>query len=1110
MQAELSEQHSSPSSHSCRRGLVPAVLVCIAGLCLPAVGQGTAAVTIEGADVGLMWLSVSPVGGAFIGNTTLQLPPGTYTLAISRGPVYGTFTVAADLSVGAPTGPLVVTPSGPSSAVVGFDLAALAGVNVMGAVVGNLFLQLGEGSTGFPDDRTFYLPAGSYPLVISRSSLSYGTVTVASDLSVSADGSLTLTPAAGGMTDVGFDLTTLADVTIEGGSVGPLFLDLSPGSGSILGDGSFFLPSGSFSVAVSRTVNVYGSFTVTGTEVTAAGGALSATSTGAGATAISIEPCLTERVVLTPSAGEVLSLIGSTAIAAEQLLFLPAGTYVVNFTNPAASATFSVGPAGLSDTALPASGPTRVSLGLVPCNAQVTIKGNEPGSLFLRVNPGGPVLLGDQTLDLGPGTWDIGVGLSGSTYGSVTVGNDLSVTASGALQAIATGPTSADIHFDASMLAEVTFHAGTVGALFLQLEPAASTGFLDDTTFLLPAGTFDVNLAGAGSSFGAISVAPGLSVTASGSLVVTQTGPLAFEIDFDTMQLAEVTLKAATVGPLVLQLVPASTGILGDRSFFLPEGGYSVQFVASGLSYGTFAVGSDLSVTATAPLVATATAPGASDVDFDLGALAGVTVKGGTVGPMLLWLVPGFQSFSGDVSFALPEGSFSLGLFKGQSYGTIDVGADLLVSTTGTLVASPTGVLSVDIDVDPCLANQVDVAPASGEVVHIGPSQPISSASQLVLPSGTYLVAFSNPVAQASFSVGAAGLSATALPSAADPRLTLGLVLCPSNSPPVADAGPDQLEVPVEQGCAALVTLDGSGSSDPDSDALSYAWSGDFGTATGVAPSVELQLGSHTVSLVVSDGLETAEDEVVIEIVDLTAPSLIGVPDPVVVECADASGTSVTLPAPTAVDDCDGPVPVTSNAPSHFPLGATLVTFAAVDAAGNEATAVTLVTVVDTTPPTIDSLTATPHSLWPAHHKFVEVEFALLASDACSPTAVLAINATLSSDEPDDAQGGGDGKTTGDVHGADGFSAPVDISGSFSFDPATGCWQVTVDLRAERAGNGDGRTYQLEGSVLDSEGNAQPFCTYVFVPHSQADTHACDDHQCDLHDCTTACPNFQP
>lgn len=90
------------------------------------------------------------------------------------------------------------------------------------------------------------------------------------------------------------------------------------------------------------------------------------------------------------------------------------------------------------------------------------------------------------------------------------------------------------------------------------------------------------------------------------------------------------------------------------------------------------------------------------------------------------------------------------------------------------------------------------------------------------------------------------------------------------NEQPVADAGPDQSPV-----CTSLrktlVTLDGSGSDDPDADQLIYTWTGPFpegdGTVMGVNPTVTLQIGISLITLVVNDGeVDSEPDTVVITI----------------------------------------------------------------------------------------------------------------------------------------------------------------------------------------------------------------------------------------------------
>ena len=86
----------------------------------------------------------------------------------------------------------------------------------------------------------------------------------------------------------------------------------------------------------------------------------------------------------------------------------------------------------------------------------------------------------------------------------------------------------------------------------------------------------------------------------------------------------------------------------------------------------------------------------------------------------------------------------------------------------------------------------------------------------------------------------------------------------------MADAGPDQKAERISSSGTA-VTLDGSGSTDPDEDPLTYTWTGPFseggGTVTGVNPTVTLPLGTHTIGLVVDDGTETDSDDVDVSIV---------------------------------------------------------------------------------------------------------------------------------------------------------------------------------------------------------------------------------------------------
>jgi hypothetical protein len=91
-----------------------------------------------------------------------------------------------------------------------------------------------------------------------------------------------------------------------------------------------------------------------------------------------------------------------------------------------------------------------------------------------------------------------------------------------------------------------------------------------------------------------------------------------------------------------------------------------------------------------------------------------------------------------------------------------------------------------------------------------------------------------------------------------------------------------------------------------------------------------------------------------VEVVDTTAPDLT-VPANMTIEATGPSGATVTFSA-SASDIVDGDVTVDCipTSGSVFSLGTTTVTCTAVDAAGNEAQDGFTVTVVDTTPPTVN------------------------------------------------------------------------------------------------------------------------------------------------------------
>jgi hypothetical protein len=144
-----------------------------------------------------------------------------------------------------------------------------------------------------------------------------------------------------------------------------------------------------------------------------------------------------------------------------------------------------------------------------------------------------------------------------------------------------------------------------------------------------------------------------------------------------------------------------------------------------------------------------------------------------------------------------------------------------------------------------------------------------------------------------------------------------------------------------------------------------------------------------------------------------------------------------------------------------FPLGVTTVTFTATDGSGNVTKATTTVTVVDTTPPVIHAVVASPDSLWPPIHKMVPVTLTVDVSDICDATPSCKV-ISITSNEPID--GKGDGHTSPDWKIID---------------------NLKVQLRAERSGRRHGRVYTITVRCTDDSGNSATRSVGVEVEHDR-------------------------
>jgi hypothetical protein len=109
---------------------------------------------------------------------------------------------------------------------------------------------------------------------------------------------------------------------------------------------------------------------------------------------------------------------------------------------------------------------------------------------------------------------------------------------------------------------------------------------------------------------------------------------------------------------------------------------------------------------------------------------------------------------------------------------------------------------------------------------------------------------------------------------------------------------------------------------------------------------------------------------------------------------------------------------------------------------------------VDTTPPTIRSITSSPNVLWPPDRRMISVAVTVDAVDQIDPHPVSRIIAASSSD-------------------LTASSADWQITGA-----------LTLNLRAERTGKND-RIYNIVVESRDASGNASVGSVQVTVPHDQ-------------------------
>jgi len=269
------------------------------------------------------------------------------------------------------------------------------------------------------------------------------------------------------------------------------------------------------------------------------------------------------------------------------------------------------------------------------------------------------------------------------------------------------------------------------------------------------------------------------------------------------------------------------------------------------------------------------------------------------------------------------------------------------------------------------------------------------------------------------------------------------------------------------------VRLDGSASSDPDGDALTYAWTDENGNPVGTATAiiyVSVPLGTHTFTLTVKDPSGLTSSVTTHVMVNDQAPVARTGADQTV-QASGPDGALVTLDG-SASSDPDGDVLTycwvdenniavgsTAKVQVLVPLGMHSFTLKVMDPAGLTASVTTHVTVRDTMAPTLQ-VSLSPTNLWPANHKLMQITATITASDNVDTNPAIRL-LSITSNDP--------GTTSDDVQAVGG--GPV----------AFGTDVRSFELRADRDPKNSPRVYTVTYCVMDVSGNTSKAWAQVTV-----------------------------
>jgi subtilisin family serine protease len=135
------------------------------------------------------------------------------------------------------------------------------------------------------------------------------------------------------------------------------------------------------------------------------------------------------------------------------------------------------------------------------------------------------------------------------------------------------------------------------------------------------------------------------------------------------------------------------------------------------------------------------------------------------------------------------------------------------------------------------------------------------------------------------------------------------IVTVNANQPPVADAGADQTVSDADGDGVEAVTLDGSGSSDPDGTIDSYEWKeGADVLSNAKSFTRDFSVGTHTVTLTVTDGGGASSSDNVIVTVNANQPPVADAGADQTVSDADGNGVEAVTLDGSGSSDPDGSI----------------------------------------------------------------------------------------------------------------------------------------------------------------------------------------------------------